>query len=119
LTGNFENPSTNCTNGLDSHLDLAAAQFLNEQFFVGAVGYVYQQLTPDHGQLAILGSNESRTRGVGPQIGFNFNVVGTTIYTNVRAYSEFDSYRRLQGHSVYATVNIPLSGFFAGARTSE
>ena len=86
---------------------------------MGAVGYVYQQLTPDHGQLAILGSNKSRTRGVGPQIGYNFNVVGTTIYTNVRAYWEFDSYRRLQGHSVYATVNIPLSGFFAGARTSE
>ena len=58
LTGNFENPSTNYTNGLNSHLELAAAQFLNEQFFVGAVGYVYQQLTPDHGQLAILGSNK-------------------------------------------------------------
>jgi hypothetical protein len=27
---------------------------------------------------------------------------------------EFDSYRRLQGHSVFATINIPLSGLFAG-----
>jgi hypothetical protein len=115
LTGNFENPSTNYTNGIDSHLDLAAAQFLNQQLFVGAVAYVYQQLTPDRGQRAILGSNESRTRGVGPQIGYNFNVNGTTIYTNLRAYWEFDSYRRLQGHSVFATVSIPLSGLF-GAR---
>jgi hypothetical protein len=110
FTGNFENYSTNYTNGLDSHLDLAAAQFLSQQLFVGAVGYVYQQLTPDHGQLAVLGSNESRTRGVGPQIGYNFSVAG--IYTNLRAYWEFDSYRRLQGHAVFATVNIPLSGFF-------
>ena len=47
FTGNFTNPSTNYTNGIDSHLDLAASQFLNQQFFVGAVGYVYQQLTPD------------------------------------------------------------------------
>ena len=74
FTGNFENPSTNYTNGIDSHLDLAAAQFLNQQFFVGAVGYVYQQLTPDRGQRAVLGSNESHTRGIGPQIGYNFSV---------------------------------------------
>ena len=45
FTGNFENPSTNYTNGIDSHLDFGAAQFLNEQFFVGVVGYYYQQLT--------------------------------------------------------------------------
>jgi hypothetical protein len=86
FTGNFENPSTNYTNGLDSHLDLAASQFLNQQLFVGAVGYVYQQLTPDYGQRAILGSNESRTRGIGPQIGYNFSVGGRRIYTNVRTY---------------------------------
>jgi hypothetical protein len=119
FTGNFANPQTNYTNGLDSHLDLAAAQFLSQQFFVGAVAYVYQQLTPDHGQLAILGSNESRARGVGPQIGYNFNVGGQTIYTNLRAYWEFDSYRRLEGHSVFATVNIPLSGFFTSKPQSQ
>jgi hypothetical protein len=119
FTGNFENPSTNYTNGIDSHLDLAAAQFLNQQFFVGAVGYVYQQLTPDRGQRAVLGSNESRTRGIGPQIGYNFSVGGTTIYTNLRAYWEFDSYRRLQGHSVFATVNIPLSALFASRSSSQ
>jgi hypothetical protein len=119
FTGNFENPQTNYTNGLDSHLDLAASQFLNQQFFVGEVAYVYQQLTPDHGQPAILGSNESRTRGVGPQIGNNFNFNGTTVYANLRAYWEFDSYCRLQGHTVYATLNIPLSDFFVGRPHSQ
>jgi hypothetical protein len=119
FTGNFTNPSTNYTNGIDSHLDLAASQFLNQQLFVGAVGYVYQQLTPDQGQRAILGPNESRTRGVGPQIGYNFKVNGTTIYTNLRAYWEFDSYRRLQGHAVYFTVNIPLSGLFGPKPQSQ
>jgi hypothetical protein len=119
FTGNFTNPSTNYTNGIDSHLDLAAAQCLNQQFFVGAVAYVYQQLTPDRGQRAILGSNESRTRGVGPQIGYNFNVNGTAIYTNLRAYWEFDSFRRLQGHSVFVTVNLPLSGLFGAKPPSQ
>jgi hypothetical protein len=114
FTENFENHSTDYTNGIDSHLDLGLAQFLNEHFFVGAVGYYYQQLTADKGQLAILGSNESRTRGVGPQIGYNFNVNGVSIYTNVRGYTEFESYRRVQGHAIYFTVNLPLSGLFRG-----
>src|SRR5262249_295179 len=33
LTGNFRNPSTDYTNGLDFHLDWAAAQFLSKQAF--------------------------------------------------------------------------------------
>jgi hypothetical protein len=114
FTKNFENPSTNYTNGIDSHLDLGAAQFLTEHFFIGAVGYYYQQLTADSGQLPVLGPSESRTRGVGPQIGYNFSLGGITIYTNLRGYAEFGSYRRLQGHSIYATVSIPLSALFAG-----
>jgi hypothetical protein len=119
FTGNFQNPSTNYTNGIDSHLDLAASQFLNQQLFVGAGGYIYQQLSPDRGQRAILGSNESRTRGIGPQIGYNFQVIGTTVYANLRTYQEFGSYRRLQGHAIYATLNIPLSGLFASKRKSQ
>ncbi|MEA2728583.1 MAG: hypothetical protein QOF70_3058 [Acetobacteraceae bacterium] len=114
FTRNFENHSTDYTNGTDAHLDLGAAQFLNEHFFVGVVGYYYQQLTADRGQLAILGPNESRTRGVGPQIGYNFNVGGVSIYTNVRGYTEFESYRRVQGHSIYFTVNLPLSALLRG-----
>jgi hypothetical protein len=109
FTGNFQNPSTRYTNGIDSHLDLGAAQFLSERFFIGAVGYYYQQLTADHGQLAILGPNESRTRGGGPQIGYNFTVGGLSIFANLRGYTEFDTYRRLQGHAIYATMSIPLS----------
>ncbi|WP_262297739.1 SphA family protein [Microvirga sesbaniae] len=114
LTRNFENPSTDYTNGLDLHLDLAASQFLNQQLFVGVVGYYYQQLTADQGQPAFLGPNKSRTRGIGPQIGYNFKVGDQQIYTNLRAYFEFDSYRRLQGTAVYATINIPLSGLLQG-----
>jgi hypothetical protein len=114
FTKNFENPSTNYTNGTNAHLDLGAAQFLNEQFFIGVVGYYYQQLTADHGQLSALGPNESRTRGAGPQIGYNFNVGGVPIFTNVRGYTEFESYRRVQGHAIYFTVSVPLSGLLKG-----
>ncbi|MBB3452808.1 hypothetical protein FHT86_001064 [Rhizobium sp. BK313] len=109
LTKNFRNPSTDSTNGLDLHVDLAASQFLTKQFFVGVVGYHYQQLTADQGEAARLGSNKSRPSGIGPQIGYNFNLGGRQIYAKLRAYFEFDSYRRLEGHAIFATINIPLS----------
>ncbi|MBY8977976.1 transporter [Rhodobacteraceae bacterium NNCM2] len=79
LTYNFENPDTDYTNGIDSHLDIGMSRFLNEQFFLGLVGYAYVQLTPDKGQPPALGSMESRTFAVGPQIGYNFNVGGVPI----------------------------------------
>ena len=49
FTYNFENPDTDYQNGMDSHLDWGASQFLSEHWHVGLVGYVYQQLTGDSG----------------------------------------------------------------------
>ena len=59
LTYNFKNTSTDYQNGIDWHLDWGASQFLSKQFFIGAVGYFYQQITPDSGQAAFLGPFES------------------------------------------------------------
>ena len=113
FTKNFENTSTHYTNGVDAHLDLGASQFLSKNFFVGVVGYYYQQLTADKGQPASLGSFESHTRGVGPQIGYNFDVGGgVSIYTNLRGYAEFDALHRTQGYAIYTTVSVPLSALF-------
>jgi hypothetical protein len=60
VTYNLINPSTNYQNGIDWHLDWGASQFLSKQFFVGAVGYFYDELTPDRGSAPIsLGSSVS------------------------------------------------------------
>ena len=109
LTYNFENPDTDYTNGIDSHLDVGMSRFLNEQLFVGLVGYAYVQLTPDKGQPSALGSMESRTFAIGPQIGYNFDAGGVPIYTNLRGYYEFGVENRTKGGSVFLTVNVPLS----------
>lgn len=109
LTYNFENPDTDYTSGVDWHLDVGMSKFLNEQLFVGLVGYAYVQLTPDEGQPAALGNFESRTFAVGPQIGYNFDVNGVPIYANLRGYYEFDARNRPEGSSVFLTVNIPVS----------
>ena len=59
-TYNLINPSTQYQNGIDGHLDWGASQFLSASLQVGAVGYVYDQLTGDHGSGAKLGPFESR-----------------------------------------------------------
>lgn len=106
LTHNFRNDHTDYRNGLDFHVDLAAAQFLNKQFFVGAVGYIYQQLTPDSGQPAFLGSFESRVFGVGPQIGYLFPAGNMQGYLNLKGYYEFEAQNRPEGWNVWATLSL-------------
>lgn len=109
LTYNFENPDTDVTSGIDSHLDIGVSRFLNRQLFVGAVGYAYVQLTPDEGQPKALGDVESRSFAVGPQVGYNFDADGVPIYANLRGYAEFDVQNRTEGGSVFLTIDLPLS----------
>lgn len=109
LTYNFENPDTNYTSGIDFHADFGLSRSLTEQFFVGLVGYAYVQLTPDKGQPPVLGSFESQTFAIGPQIGYTFQVGDRAIYTNLRGYVEFAAKDRPQGGSIFLTTSIPLS----------
>ena len=72
LTYNFENPDTDYKNGIDAHLDYGISQFLSQNLQVGAVGYLYQQVTGDSGSGDRVGSFESRVAGIGPQFGYLF-----------------------------------------------
>jgi len=47
FTYNLINESTNYQSGVDWHLDWGASQFLSKQLLVGAVGYFYEQVSPD------------------------------------------------------------------------
>jgi hypothetical protein len=111
VTFNFENEDTDYTNGIDAHLDLGLAKFLTEQLFVGAVGFAYQQLTPDEGQPAVFGDFKSRVFGIGPQAGYNFIAGGVPVYTNLRGYLEFGAKNRPEGGSMFLTVNLPVSAW--------
>ena len=103
LTGNFENNSTNYTNGIDFHLDWGASQFLTKQLQVGLVGYFYEQLTGDSGCAPVLCPFESRVIGIGPQIGYIFPVAGMQGYVNLKGYGEFANENRPAGWNVWLT----------------
>ena len=106
LTYNFKNTSTDYQNGIDWHLDWGASQFLSKQFFIGAVGYFYQQITPDSGQAKFLGPFKSRVIGIGPQVGFLFPVGNMQGYLNVKGYGEFDAAARPSGWNTWLTFAI-------------
>jgi hypothetical protein len=105
LTYNFKNPDTDYRNGIDWHLDAAASQWLSKQFFVGVVGYAYQQLTADSGQPAILGDFKSRVFGIGPQVGYVFPAAnGMQGFLGVKGYYEFEAENRPEGWNAWVTL---------------
>jgi hypothetical protein len=110
LTYNFINPSTQYQNGIDAHLDWGISQFLTKQFQIGAVGYIYQQLSCDSGTGDKVGCFESRVLGIGPQVGFIFPMETPfgikQGYLNIRGYAEFDHQNRAQGYDVWVSLTI-------------
>lgn len=106
FTYNFENPDTDYQNGVDMHIDWGVAQFLNKQFFVGAAGYYYQQLTGDSGSGATLGDFKSRVAGIGPQVGYLFPAGEMQGAVSVKAYWEFAAENRAKGWNVWAGFSL-------------
>jgi hypothetical protein len=107
FTGNFENTSTNYTNGVDMHLDWGASQFLTKQTQVGLVGYVYKEIGCDSGSGDRVGCFQSQVFGIGPQIGYIFQIDKEHQgYINLKGYGEFDGLRRPDGWNVWLTLVI-------------
>jgi hypothetical protein len=103
FTYNFINPDTQVQSGVDFHLDWAASQFLSKTHFVGVVGYVYDQVSPDGGSGDKVGAFESRVIGVGPQIGIILPLDDRKAFINLKGYLEFDNQDRPDGWNAWVT----------------
>jgi hypothetical protein len=106
ITYNLKNTSTDYQNGVDWHLDWGMSQFISKQIHVGAVGYLYNQLTADRGAAPFLGDNKSSVAGIGPQIGYIFPAGGRQGYLNLKGYYEFEADHRARGWNVWLTFAI-------------
>jgi hypothetical protein len=106
LTYNLTNTSTNYQNGVDFHLDWGASQFLSQQFFVGAVGYLYNQIGCDSGSGDRVGCFQSRVASIGPQVGFIFPVGNMQGYLGLKGYWEFGAQNRPEGWNTWLTFAI-------------
>jgi hypothetical protein len=106
FTYNFLNPITQYQSGVDFHLDWGASQFLSKQFFVGLVGYAYDQVSADSGSGDRVGAFESRVFAVGPQLGYIFPVAGKQGFLGLKSYFEFDAKNRPEGWNTWLTFAI-------------
>lgn len=106
LTYNLKNPLTQYRSGIDFHFDWGASKYLSKQLFVGFVGYVYRQVTPDSGQHPALGSFKSRVIGIGPQIGYFVPLGKMQGYLNLRGYGEFDAVNRPSGWNTFLAFEL-------------
>jgi len=106
FTYNFMNPTTNYQSGVDFHLDWGASQFLSKQFFVGLVGYAYDQVSADSGSGDKVGAFESRVFAVGPQLGYIFPFAGKQGFLGLKSYFEFDAKNRPEGWNTWLTFAI-------------
>jgi hypothetical protein len=114
FTYNFKNPTTQYQSGVDFHLDWGASQFLSKQFFVGLVGYAYDQVSADSGSGDRVGAFESRVFAVGPQLGYIFPIAGKQGFLGAKSYFEFGAKNRPEGWNTWLTFAIseapPMSG---------
>jgi hypothetical protein len=100
------NPTTNYQSGVNFHLDWGASQFLSKQFFIGLVGYAYDQVSADSGSGDRLGAFESRVFSVGPQLGYVFPIAGKQGFLGVKSYFEFGAKNRPEGWNTWLTFAI-------------
>lgn len=103
VTYSLPNPDLQYQNGIDFHLDWGASQFVTKNVQVGLAGYYFQQLTPDSGPGAQLGTFEGMAVGLGPQIGFLFPVGDMQGYLNLKGFADLDVENRPKGWSTWAT----------------
>jgi hypothetical protein len=106
VTYNFINTVTQYQSGADFHLDWGASQFLSKQFFVGLVGYAYDQFTGDSGSGDKVGSFESRVFSIGPQLGYIFPIAGKQGFLGLKSYFEFGAQNRPEGWNTWLTFAI-------------
>ncbi len=106
LTYNFNNPYTDYQNGIDWRTDLEASRFLYKRFFVGAVGYFFNQLIADSGSGATLGAYELRIAAIGPELGVSFPVGEMQGSLALRGYWEFAAQNRSSGWNTWLAFSI-------------
>jgi hypothetical protein len=106
FTYNFLNPTTQYQSGVDFHLDWGVSQFLSKQFFLGLVGYAYDQVSADSGSGDRVGAFESRVFSAGPQLGYIFPIAGKQGFLGLKSYFEFGAKNRPEGWNTWLTFAI-------------
>lgn len=119
LTFNMANTATDYTTGTELHVEAAWQQHFPNEVTIGFGGYFYQQVTNDFGSGANLGPFRGRTLALGPMAGYTFKAGETPVNVSARWFGEMDTQNRVRGHSIFATVSLPLYVYPSAAATAK
>jgi hypothetical protein len=106
MTYNFVNATTRYQSGMDGHIDVGLSYSFSDNFYVGAAGYLFNQLSPDTGLGARADGFRSRVVGAGPQAGWSFQLGGVATDLSVRGYKEFAALNRPEGWNAYLVLSL-------------
>ena len=109
ITLNGTNAVTDYHTGNEFHLEGAIAKHFGEGPYVGAIGYYYNQFTPDTGGGAVRGGFEGRVAALGVALGGTFKLGTTPVSASIKYVHEFDARNRLRGGATFFTVAVPLT----------
>lgn len=103
---NGMNTATNYQSGAELHFEWALHQHFPFGLYVGAAGFIYQQLTADSGPGAIYGAFIGRAFAVGPSIGYALEINGQELDLAARWYREFAVENHPRGDSYFAQLGF-------------
>jgi hypothetical protein len=108
FTFNGENDDTNYETGTEFHLEASVFYHFSPAFSAGLNGYHYEQISGDSGTGATLGDFKGRVTALGPGLSGTFQVGPAPVAVSLRYFHEFGVKNRLEGHTGWLTVSIPL-----------
>jgi hypothetical protein len=108
FTFNAENPATDYRTGTEWHLEGAVEKQITKAWALGVQAYQFSQVSGDSGSGAKLGPFEGRVTGVGGEAAYNFKIGKAPITVRLHGTTEFNAHNRLQGHSIWFDLSMPL-----------
>lgn len=106
VTFNGENDATKYNNGHEFHSEWAISKALSPQVSIGAMGYHYEQLTPDSGPGARLGGFEGRVTAIGAFVNYAFIFDDRAVSLRLQTMEEFNIKNRFEGLPVALNVVV-------------
>ena len=106
---NSTNQATEYKSGTQFHMDGTLAQHLPLAKGLAGFGlssYYYQQITPDSGTGANLGSFESTSAGIGPVVSYIKQFKKTQLLAELKWLNEYYTANRLQGNTVFFKIAL-------------
>lgn len=103
---NYENPKTLYRSGNVAHFDFAMSKQIMPGFWVGAVGYIMEQLTDDSGSGNALGDRRAQVFGIGPGVRYILRDGKIPVALVAKYYREFSARNTTAGDAASLSLRL-------------